>query len=535
MKSWRPSIAFVLLALAGASANSVPALLGQQRKWNDAASAYESAMLSLRRGRPLEALRLLEHGLLANPSDVRLLNAAGSVLMLLSRFEEAERYLSRALELNPSFLPARKNLGISLWMRGQEDRSRKEFDLVLNAAPGDPAANLFLGLIAFNRNDPQNAIRHLEPLPQSVLEGKPEALLVLARSYYACDRAEKASALLGRVPLIPGVPAQFAFAAAELAIRNGDDDLAVRLLGMKKGEAPDTPLLTFGLASALYAKGKFAEARGLLEVAIDKGQETAKLCNLLAWVCEKGGDTRCALNALKHAIKLEPHEEENYLDLSTMCIDHGSVGDLAGQVVDVGLANVPGSYRLRVQRGVIMATRGQFADAQTMFRDAMKLQPSDPLALLALGISQIQSGDISEALAALSQGMERFPRDHRFAYYFALANYKAYEKLGGSTSYLDASARALEHTIDLRPYFADVHYLLGKVQLARSRVPEAQREFETTLRLDPSHVEAKHRLARIYLRASRDEEAKKLLSEVQEARRKELQEETEVRILLVRK
>lgn len=497
--------------------------------------SYDHGIELLRGGKPLQALRVFDEGLKGDPRNARLLNAAGSALMLLNQVQGAASYFRRAVAIQPHMVAARKNLGISLWTSGKVNESREQFELVLKESPKDSTTYLFLGLIASKEGHSEKAIQFLKEVPPGLLDSTPEALLVLARSYFDLDRSEQGFATLRRLNRLAGLSARLAFVGGELALDHGAYNDALSLFDVARKGGLESSEITYALALAHYRLGQYKETRALIRTAVQNGDQTGDIYNLLGWTEERIGNTREAVQALRHAIDLEPNREDHYLDLSTICLDREGADDLAGEIADIGLKKIPNSYHLLVQRGVIFEKRGRHGDALNCFIAALRLRPSDPLALLSLGIAHWQANELRDAVTTFSEGIHRFPADYRFFYFYGLASEKLIETSGGGVAALESARNALQQSIVLDPDFPDSHFVLGKTWARTSQRQQAQKEFERTLSLNPNHVEAKYWLSRIYRQSGRIKEAAKLEGEVQAARRQKLEEESQMRIVLVRK
>lgn len=404
-------IALAFLLCSGLDICPFPVSFAQDRRSGAGKGSCEFGMSLLREGKSRDALRIFEQGLKAEPHNVQLLNAAGSALMLMNEFDEAGQRFAQAISVQPRFIPAHKNLGISLWAQGEDKAAQEQFEFVLRENGSDATAILFLGLIASREKDFHKAIQYLERVPSALLESRPEALLALAGSYYECNRPEDGTATIRRICRLPALPVEWASLAGELAADHGAYEEALSLLDIGSKQSPDPTTVVYSLALVHYKLGHFSQARELVGTAIERGRQTGDLYNLLGWISEKAGDTREAINALRRAIELEPLREEHYLDLSTICLEHQGADDLAGDIIDIGLQRIPNSYRLLVQRGVVLEKHGRHRAAQEEFRTAITLHPSESLALLCLGISQWQANELSEAVHSFSTGSQRFPHE----------------------------------------------------------------------------------------------------------------------------
>ncbi len=64
-----------------------------------------------------------------DPEDPRSLDLLGHVLLILEDYQSAERFLIKALEIDPDYAPAHLHLGMVLVQRNEMQRARQEFDL----------------------------------------------------------------------------------------------------------------------------------------------------------------------------------------------------------------------------------------------------------------------------------------------------------------------------------------------------------------------------------------------------------------------
>jgi len=75
-----------------------------------------------------------------NPKEPRAWQMCGEVLLSLQRLDEAERYLHKALELNPLLTDAAVDLGYLFLQRGDYQRARECFEHALQLDPGNSKA-----------------------------------------------------------------------------------------------------------------------------------------------------------------------------------------------------------------------------------------------------------------------------------------------------------------------------------------------------------------------------------------------------------
>lgn len=80
------------------------------------------------------ALPAARQAILINPQDAASLDMMGQVFTLLNDRLSAQRFLQRALQINPGFAPARLHLGVVLLFEGDSNRARQELALAQSLA-----------------------------------------------------------------------------------------------------------------------------------------------------------------------------------------------------------------------------------------------------------------------------------------------------------------------------------------------------------------------------------------------------------------
>ena len=137
--------------------------------------------------------------------------------------------------------------------------------------------------------------------------------------------------------------------------------------------------------------GRSQEALEILKDAATRNPDADTL-NLLSHVARENNEFALALDSLREAARVAPQKEENYLDFSTFCADYGN-NELALEAAEAGLQNIPNSYRLLVQRAVVLESLGRLGEAEDTLRKAGEQQKDNSLASLCLAIVQTHAGN----------------------------------------------------------------------------------------------------------------------------------------------
>ena len=155
----------------------------------------------------------------------------------------------------------------------------------------------------------------------------------------------------------------------------------------------------------------------------------------------------------------------------------------------------------------------------------------------ALGIAQIQSGQLSEAVVNLEAALAKRPNDPDLLYYLGrAAGLRSKQSIDAMLSAYPDSARAhqalgenyfvlrqmpqaekeFREALKLQPNLPEVHLELGMVYAGASQWDKAEQEFRAQSKLQPGNAEAAYRLGSSLLQQGRAREA---LVELQRANR----------------
>jgi tetratricopeptide (TPR) repeat protein len=485
-------------------------------------SDYLRGLELVRQGKVDEAIVAFQQGLSQAPKDAVMLDATGAAYMLKGDTEEAKKYLLMSLRVSPALVPARKNLAMAYFSSSQYELAAAEFQkLTMVHGPTAQIASLFLGMICEKKAQYSRAVSFFSHA-SGLLNRYPDALLSLANAENQLKRVDKAGSALKPILQMSGLTAAQHLRASQLFSQLGDDKAALQ--EAESANAQDSHLagLAYQRAQALDRAGRSEDALGLLK-NVAKEEADADTLNLLSHVARENHEFALALDSLREAAKLAPEKEENYLDFSTFCADYGNY-QLALEGAEVGLEHLPNSYRLQVQRAVVLENLGRLKDSEEALRKAAVLQKDNSLALVCLAIVQTHGAKLREAEATLTSGIREFPTNYYLHYQLGMV---LVEVQGGLPlkPQLQARARhAFSEAIRLNPSFADSYYQLAKLYSEDS--PKlAEQNLVACLRVNPNHGPAEYKLARLYQSTGRQTEAQKLLDRFESLQQSSKEEE----------
>jgi tetratricopeptide (TPR) repeat protein len=227
---------------------------------------------------------------------------------------------------------------------------------------------------------------------------------------------------------------------------------------------------------------------------------------------------------------MDPKAEEGYIALSSFASSHHN-NEFALKTLNQGLQRNPGSAKLLLQQGVIWALEGNLAKSENSFAKASQYDTGWSLPVLALGITQLQAGNLREASATFRQAIKKAPDDYRAEYFYALTMTRAGAQ--GDPTRRGQLIAALQRAIALNPKDAESRVCLGQAYLAADQVDEAAVELEKAIELDPKNPTALYQLGIAYRKQGKTEAAQRVLRTFEETKAKLKEEEDQERKALV--
>ncbi len=466
----RPILVTLILACPGAQAqgSGITAIQGRIRT-GDLGGAIG------------ECDRILRH----SPGDYRIWTLKGLALRMQGQSPAALVALRKATSLQPRFVPALAAQAQIEYQTG-DPACRGTLERLVSIVPGHSTAHAMLAALAFERKDCKATVRHAAKAPQETMDNP------LARDQYA--------ACLYRLR-------EFETAA----------DFFRRQL-----EARESEDVRFNLGLVLFEAKKHAEAVEALKPLSRKSVPDSAALSLLAAAFDAISQTPEAIQTLRQAIELYPREERHYVELAALCLERNAFS-VGVEVLKVGEKNIPGSARIQVMSGVLLAREGKLEAAEMAFRRAESLDPATSYGRAGLAAALLQFNAVDEAIALMRDQCKRNPEDARA---MALLGQAILQKGNGPEELREAEA-LLVRAVELAPDDARNHGLLGKVLLLQARFERAVPELEAAIRLDPADRTATYQLMTAYRRLGRTREVPRLQARVRELLEAERNQESE--------
>jgi len=447
----------------------------------------------------------LRKALALAPNDVATLSMLGGVLGMQHRLEESSTFFEKALKLDPSNPDLRRNLAANQLQLGRASAAIRNLQAILKSHPGDRQAILMLGLACERAQDFRRAIAALEQVPELVQQ-QPDCIAALVRSYYRTGQKEKARGLLNQLQGSSSNPAAV-YLGGQMALEAEDWPTAERLFTSIRTTHPKPFLVDYQLARISYETGRFSESKALLEPIANSEESNGSVVNLLAWCYLKEGDEETAKKILFYAVDRFPGEPANFVDLGKLCLKDDNL-DKGLEVVRRGVVRHPGSGPLFELKGELESRQGLHAPSVQSYKQAVRLNPRSPEALLGLALAQTNLLQNKEAVVTFEKGLKLFPRDARF--------YAEYGKVlllpwaSGEIPGAEAKAeQLLERAIQMDVSLAMAQFELGSLLVKGQRAPEALPHLEQAAKLDAKNAQVHFVMARAYRALGRTQDAER--------------------------
>ena len=276
---------------------------------------------------------------------------------------------------------------------------------------------------------------------------------------------------------------QFAFPIAAIALMVG-----LAIASKRIGRGP--------LAAVLFFAGTLFPALGFFDVYPMRFSFVADHFQYLASI----GVIALVVTTLNAWLERITHDESNFarmaaafavVTLATLTWQQGKVYHDIETLWRDTLAKNPSSFMAQNNLGAILNRRGDFVEAESHLREAVRLKPTFVDSVVNLAKAREGQGSFDEALSLYQHATELNPR---------LA--AAWNGLGatyGVKGQMDLSEKYLAKALQLDSNYALAHSNLATLKASQGDLERAADGFRAALSLDPDLVEARENLARVLM------------------------------------
>lgn len=464
------------------------------------------------------------HRAIAQESDIPAARASeAAAAMEAGRFDSAAAIYDELVAARPNNAGLLMNLGMARYMAGHPDQAlpvlRKAVRLNASLAP----ASLFLGASLLDLGQFAEATA---PLQRAVtlMPKNPDAVEMLARSYLGSSRPSKAAiqyrSLTALLPLN---------AKAWYGLTRSYESIAEASFAALQKEFPTSPLLEVIVADLAVTQEKYAAALRIYRRALEGNVPVGGLHESVADLYEQAGKSEWAATELA---KAKPRTAAYCAARVAECrfLERKFQESLAAAQPATGavarfwtiraanrlaveafnhLETLPASAELHLIRAEIAQSRNRFPEGVAEIREALKLEPGNPLIENSLADALVRAHDLDNAIPLLERLTREQPDDGSLLLMYGDALLQARQ--------LDRAIPVLEQAVKAPAAPAAARAQLGRAYVQAGKYSEAVPHLEASLEPDEDG-DVHFQLARAYQALGRSDEAQKALQVYQSRR-----------------
>ena len=423
-----------------------------------------------------DALAQVNELLQAHSGDASLWTLQGLALAGLDRTAESLASFDHALLIDSAYRPALEGASQTAYLH----RAPQAMEYVMKLLAADhqnKVAHAMAGVLYYDRHD----------CPQSVAHFKESEATVY-----------RSSNALGEF--------------ADCLLKQGSVTEATEALSRGLDQNTASIPLRYNLAVAELAGHNPSKAIEVL-TSIPRPDDSDFL-NLLAEAYVEAERPDDAFRALEDAIALKPDEERNYLDLAILCLEHNKE-DLAVSVSSTGIHKIADAASLYLIRGVAFAQLAQYANAESDFQAAAKIEPDQPHSTIAMSLLFSDRNQIDKEKDALLHQIKVTPNDAVTNYLLADLFIRQGAEPGQPT--FEQAKTYLARSLKSQPDSAEAQTLMSKILEEQGDLEGALAHSEAALKVDPTNRTALYRSFIILQKLHRKQEASEAMSRLKTA------------------
>jgi tetratricopeptide (TPR) repeat protein len=376
----------------------------------DSACLFNIGFIEERQGNYARADQLFQQALRSNPDFSDALLELANLRMKDKKYAEAADLLRRYVKVSRDAATGYYKLAMverSLHQTAAAERDLNVFQtLSKNSASGPlPYQHLFDYLNNRSQLSPQARTQlDVRELNEQIKRhpGQSQDLYLLAETYLKLGEMEKAKETLAQLDQLSGNDYRTQTGIGVLLARYRLYDDAIQHFQAALRANPDSDDVKFDLANAHFRKGKYQDALATAQTISATGQQDDAVLALLGDIYGHLGDSAKAAEILRSAIQHSPDNDQYYLSLTLVQL---RANDLVGaeQILQKGLARIPGSGKLIWGQGLISVMKGNTKQAAERLEHAVDLLPDWAGSYSTLGVFYYETGQIDKAREVLNR------------------------------------------------------------------------------------------------------------------------------------
>ncbi|MGA7800609.1 MAG: XrtA/PEP-CTERM system TPR-repeat protein PrsT [Gammaproteobacteria bacterium] len=419
--------------------------------------------------------------------------------------DHAKILLQTALRSAPDYPAAHLLLGTIDYRQGNLNEAEAHLRKYASAEPHNVAALKLLGATLIKQDEASDAVGVLEPALK-IAPKDPQILALLGTAYM---RSGDSSQGLEYLRKASEVAPDFAAVKAQLAIAYlsaGESDKAVSELKNAVKLGPQLVQADVLLILTQIHKGDYDGALASIAKFAEKHPKDPVAYNLegAAYLGKK--DIGRARDAFQKALSVQPKFHAARINLARLDVLQGNLDAAEREYGDV-LADAPGNAAALVGMAELAKRRGDDKKELELLRKARDSNPTAVKPALLLVDRYLKAGEALKAVDVARTLQSAHPKDPLALRALGLSQMAAQ---------LDVSAVATFQALTaVLPKSPDAFYLLARAQVGRGDNDSAKGSFEKALALKHDYLPAQIGLAQLDLAMSRAPKAHDLAKQIQ--------------------
>jgi tetratricopeptide (TPR) repeat protein len=374
-----------------------------RRDPNSADGYIELGVIESAEGDYANAVATLQKALQLAPNSTKAHNDLGNVYVSQKRVDLAEKEFRIVLRLDPANRDGNYNLGVLLMAQGSPTEAIPHFERV---RPADVATTFNLITAYFQSKRTAEALRLAAELSaQNKSDVKVHfnlGVLLASQAQYKAAQVEfeKADALQ------PGT-FEILFNLGQTLLRNGNNTQAELALTRAMKLKPDSPELLYLVAQVYSNESRPLDALDLLLRAHKIAPENPDIILLMAQISMSQNYYEDAIPLLEAGLKVAPHRSDLLAALGQSYFMSGK----ADKAIEVfkQLLEIDHAARSYAYLGLSYRNLGRFDEAKQAFQAGLKLDPHNISCLFNLGYIAERQGEAALAESMFQQALHVNP------------------------------------------------------------------------------------------------------------------------------
>ncbi|HUI61352.1 MAG TPA: tetratricopeptide repeat protein [Steroidobacteraceae bacterium] len=458
---------------------------------------------------PKLAVTLVEPLIAKHPDDADLLTTRAAARYQLDDKTGALTDTERALKIDPADENATAILAAMLSESKDYPRAIEVVRAALQRAPTSTDLHQILANLYASAGQPDKAAAELHKL----LDSDPHSLQrrqLLAQFYVAQRQPDAAEQVLEEGVRVDATSSAAKLALVDFIATNRSRVQAESVLQKFVSERPGDQELQVGLGNLLLTENALQRAEDAYNAAIrikSTGPVAITARNRVATIEASLGHDAQAAREIEQVLAESPHDNDALTIRARLALAHNNPQAAVGDLRAV-LRDQPSSVPVRLILAQAYRATGELALAEDTLRAAMEVAPGDLTLHTDLADLLIQTGRSDKAVALLEEAVRRNPTDPNARVALVRAEL-------ARPDFVQAQA-LIDDLVKLRPDTAAGPYLRGLIAGAQNHLDEAETQFKRALTLEPSAMDALEALTDLEIRRGRTADARSRLQSVVE-------------------